>query len=97
MSDKRPQGGLSQPTGVFVVEREIPELGAQPGDRIILRPRHSERPCCLVRNIGHAAYRLAFTDACRLEFTKPPMMDGLALRLLREGVDGLEPHLTLVP
>ena len=98
MSDKRTQGGLSQPTGVFEVIQEIEEIGARESDLIVLRP-WADRPAVLQRTIDP---RWAFGARCSLFYTDPPMMDGLALRLLREGVDGHGPvlgsdHLTLLP
>ena len=71
-------------TGVFVVEREIPEIGAQVGDRLILRPWHPTRPYGLIRplTLGQAqwAFRLGY---CRLDFTKPTMPTLSAYRRLQ--------------
>ena len=95
MSD---QVGLGELSAVFEVMREIEEIGGRPGDRIVLRPSEEEYTYSLVRDLGPIASDCwAFTDSCVLEVTDPPMMDGLALRLLKEGKDGLEPYLTLIP
>ena len=87
MSD---QGGLSEPTAaVFEVLREIPEIGGRPGDRIVLRPSEEEYTYSLVRDLGPIASDCwAFSDACELEVTRPPMMNG---------VDSSPPPLRLVP
>ena len=63
-----------QLTGVFVVEREIPEIGARPGDRLVIRPGRSAHPYCLIRPLSHAESRWAFrSDHCTFEFSKPPL------------------------
>ena len=83
MSDQ--QGKLS---AVFNILREIPEIGGRAGDKIVLRPSVEGYTYALVRDLGPIASDCwAFTDACELEVTDPPMMDDEALRLLREGVD----------
>ena len=52
---------------------EIPEIGARPGDRIVLTPSSPQHTCYLVRDLGDAADRWAVGGACRLEFTRPPL------------------------
>lgn len=70
---------------VFEVFREIPDLGAMPGDRLVLRPQHPARPYNLIRplTLGEAqwAFRMGY---CRLAFTDPPMLASQAYRLLAE-------------
>lgn len=58
-------------TAVFLVERAIEEIGGRVGDRIVVG-ESEPWPVCLVRNLGVADARWAFTDRCRLEFTLPP-------------------------
>ena len=103
MSDKRTQAG--EITGVFEVIREIEEIGARVGDRLVLAS-HEAWPVALVRRLDDNGASWAFRrEYATLKLTYPPMMNGLALRLLQEGmksaVDGHGPalgsHLTLVP
>ena len=95
MSDQRIQAG--QITGVFEVVQEIEEIGGRVGDRLVLAS-HEAWPISLVRKLGHDDAHWAFhRKYATLELTYPPMTNGLALRLLREGVDGHGPYLTLVP
>lgn len=72
--------------GVFVVDREIPEIGAVPGDRIVMRPGHPTHPYSLVRALtlegAQSAFRLSH---CHLGFTDPPMRASLAYRILEGG------------
>ena len=85
----------------FVVEREIPEIGARVGDRLVLRP-WAPRACVLQHDVVPT---WAFAPGLRLIFTRPRLPHLLALRFLEEGVktavDGHAPalgaHLTLVP
>ncbi len=58
---------------VFEVVLEIPEIGARPGDRIVLTPSSPQHTCCLVRDLGDEAHGWAFGGACRLEFTSLPL------------------------
>ena len=72
-----------QLTGVFVVEREIPEIGARPGDRIVLRP-WAPRPALLQRALGVHETTWAFSDRSQLIFTRPHLPHPLALRYLQD-------------
>ena len=62
-----------QLTGVFEVLEEIPEIGAMVGDRLVIGEREPW-PVCLVRNLGTADARWAFTTRCALLFTDPPSL-----------------------
>lgn len=66
-------------TGVFEVLEEIPEIGALPGDRLVVRP-HALRPGLLQRIV---APHWAFDRRCRLMFTRPHL-PGDALRRLQD-------------
>ena len=80
--------------GVFEVVREIPEIGARAGDRIVLRPSEEEYTCSLVRDLGPIASRCwAFTDSCVLEITDPPLPLSAALRALHEAAKSEQLHL----
>ena len=86
-------------TGVFLIMREIPEIGAMVGDRIVLAPHDPDWPFALTRQLSPAQARWAFDPrTCALEFTDPSLMKGLALRHLEAAVPASEyaPHLRLV-
>ena len=84
-------------TGVFIVQREIPEIGARAGDRIVIGEAE-QWPVALARKLSREDARWAFdSSACVLEFSVPPMMPGLALRLLKEATGHeLGSYLTLM-
>jgi len=79
----RPRGCYS---GVFEVFEAIPEIGAAPGDRIVVRPWDPERYCSLVRRLPCSASRLVVEDGRTWLCSTVP--EGMAsapfLRYLRE-------------
>ena len=75
-----------QMTGIFEVTDQIEEIGAGPGDRVIVRPWDPAR-CSLVRRLSPADVRHVFTGRARLLSTDPATSDhGAALRCLRRGM-----------
>lgn len=74
--------------GVFQIVREIPEIGARVGDRLVLRP-HAERPAIIQRTVDPT---WAFSCCAELAFTHPPLPTDVALRILRDRVPCPRPH-----
>lgn len=52
-------------SGVFEVLEEIPEIGARPGDMIVVDPRDPWMQQSLVRPLGRAHARWVASDRCR--------------------------------
>ena len=79
--------------GVFEVTREIQEIGARPGDRIVVG-RGENWPVALARTLSLTDARWALqSEHAKLEFTLPydtPVQD--AVRELRASF----PHLTIL-
>lgn len=63
---------MSATEAVFTVTHPIPEIGAEPGDRLVVRPDHTTQPYALVRPLSKEGARWALSDRCRLLFTDPP-------------------------
>lgn len=57
-------------TGVFEVVAEIEEIGARQSDHLVVGEAE-EWPVSLVRRLGHADARWAFSDRCTLALTHP--------------------------
>ena len=67
-------------TGVFILTDAIEEIGAEPGDRIVVRP-HGLRPGLLQRTVEPC---WAFDPRSLLVFTRPAVEPQVALHLLRD-------------
>ena len=85
---------LAMPESAYRVMQPIPELGAVPGDYIIVRPGDPEAPCTLERMLpfDQALRHVGDVDA-PLVYATPPREDALEasldrapqLRLVRPG------------
>lgn len=84
-------------TGVFEVTKEIEEIGARVGDRIVVRPGSKVRPFGMVRSLSRSEAWWAFSERCRLLATEPTLPPRLARRRLRAALTPRGPgHLRLM-
>lgn len=49
---------------VYLVTEALREIGAQPGDRLVVRPGHPEKPYALVRDLESASVHQALATGC---------------------------------
>lgn len=77
---------MSSPTldaAVFVFVREVPELGARVGDRLLVRP-DAPRPLLLQRELRADAAAWCRSQATAFLWSRPNMPEGLVQRITRE-------------